>query len=112
MTNEDKQNGIIERLKSENTEFDPMMLSALVITQYLSDFQELGILEGSVKIEESGKKVIDVINEFNWLPSDNDIESFVNGLVSFKDINGLIRMLKIYRDNPIEFVEKYKSKNE
>jgi len=109
MTNEEKRTGIIERFKSDSIDFDPLMLSALIITKYLFDFQELGILEGTIKIEESGKKIIDIINEFNWLPSDSEIEEFISNLVSSADNKSLITMVKAYRNNPQEFISKIKN---
>jgi len=107
MTKNQKYKQIIDRLKQQNIEFDEGMLSCLIITSYLSKFQELNLLEGSVSITNMGRAVTSVCQEFDWQPSNQEITECVNVLVETNDNEKLIELLILYRDNPEQFLENY-----
>ena len=108
MTKKEKLKAIIQRLKEINVEIDPAMISCLVISKYLSDFQKANILEGELNVTERGLKVVSIAEEFEWKPTNKEIKEFVLGLIN-SDINqNIVNMMIEYRDNPVEFMEKNK----
>ena len=108
MTNAQKLKGLEERIKRENEEFDINAISCLLITKYFSDFQAMGIVDGDVSLSPSGLKIVNICNEFEWTPSDEEIEVYVKDLVHTDENSLIIEMMKYYRDNPNDFKNKYK----
>ena len=109
MTKKEKLAAITARLKEINVDIDPNMISCLVISKYFSDFQKKDLIEGELVVTENGLRVNSVAEEFDWKVTNKEIKDYVDGLVSSDDNKGLIKMLIEYRDNPVEFMEKFES---
>ena len=112
MTNEEKFNAIIERIKSKNIDLDPTHISAMVIIGYLIDLTKLGVIQTEFVITPLGKSVQSICEEFDWKPSDDDIKSFVMEMASKQDRAPMIFMILKYRDNKEGLLEDIKNNKE
>lgn len=106
MTKKQKLEAIITRLKEINVDIEPDMISCLVISKYLSEFQKKNIIEGELVMTDSGNRVVSLCEEFGWNVTDKEIRDYVTALITTEDNDLLISELIEYRDNPVEFMEK------
>lgn len=120
MTNDEKFIAIVERLKAEDWCDEPAYISVLVIINYLDELQKLGLIYGvSCSMTERGKRVAAIVDEFNWSPSDEEIDRYVNDMVEKENQNTFSFLIKRYRDHKEELKEelmeeskKYKESDE
>lgn len=108
MTDKQKFEGIVERLKAEGWCDDPMFISIMVIIGYMNELQKLGLMDCPYALAESGRKIITTTEEFDWKPSDDDINRFASELVDGQDQSPIVFMLRRWRDNKEEFLDEVK----
>jgi len=108
MTNDKKFKTIIERLKIEEANLEPIHISAMVITGYLDDLAKAGLIESAWTVTKSGENIRAVCEEFDWKPSDKDIFAFVSGMVEEKERAAFMLILKKYRDDRAGLLEEFK----
>jgi hypothetical protein len=114
MTNDEKFNAIIDRMKSFGIDLDPSHVSAMVIIGYLTNLTELGLIQTEFKITPLGKNVQSICEEFDWKPSNDDIKAFVMEMAEDTDRAPMMFMILKYRDDReglIEEVKKFKKNN-
>jgi HD superfamily phosphodiesterase len=109
MTTKEKIKAIIERVPMLDNTDTSHQISVMVILGYLNTLSELGlIINTSHDVTPVGKSVIAICEEFDWKPSDADIEMFINSLVKEDDRPAIGHFLRQYRDNRDELLEKIK----
>ena len=108
MTNDEKFQGILERLKQTGSDFDPHHISVMVIISYLDDLQSKGLVECAFTMTPMGKKIATICDEFDWKPSDVEVRNFVDEMVENEDRLGFSYMIKRYRDDREGFFEEVK----
>ena len=107
MTDQEIRTTIIEKLKERNIEFDPAHLSAMVIIGYLDDIAKHGIIETAFSVNESGRIVQEICNEFGLKPSNEDILGFINETIEEADRKPFAFMIIKYRDNKEAFFSEF-----
>ena len=108
MTDKQKFEGIVERLKAEGWCDDPMYISIMVIISYLDQLQEMKLIESPFSMTPMGKKIIRLVDEFEWKPSDAHLRQYVTEMIEEDEQEGFFFMLKRYRDNKEELLEEVK----
>lgn len=99
MTNEEKFQGIIERMKKIGEDLDPHHVSVMVIIGYLDALQKKGLIECAFNMTPVGNKIMSICDEFEWKPSDVEVRNFVNEMVDEQDRPAFGYMIKRYRDD-------------
>lgn len=115
MTDEEKFKAIVERLNAEGWCNNPLMISVMVISHYLTKMQDLKLLECEFKLTENADKVLAVIEEFDWKPSDRDVYQFVNEMVDEEDREAFFFLIKRFRDDKnglISEIEQFRKNND
>lgn len=108
MTTQEKLKAILDRVPSLDKDYTEDHISMMVITGYLNDLSESGLLMSSHVVTPTGKSVIAVCEEFDWKPSDKHIDMFVNEMVEPEDRRGFLYFIREYRDNREKLMEKIK----
>ena len=116
MDRQEKIKAIVERakiLQKSDIEIDSAYLSMLTICGYIDKICSAGLMvENPYKVTESGKDVIAICEEFDWQPSNEEINMFVIAMVPKPEQIPIAWMLTEYRDKREEFIEfSKKSKN-
>ncbi len=109
MTDQEIRTTIIEKLKERNIEFDPAHLSAMVIIGYLDDIAKHGMIETAFSVNESGRIVQEICNEFGLKPSNEDILGFIKETIEEADRKPFAFMIVKYRDNKDKFFTEFDS---
>ena len=109
MTREDKLDGILERLKEIQLDFDPRYISVIVIVGYLDDLSKKGLIENAFAISSSGKDVRAICEEFDWKPTDEEIHRFVIEMVEEAERIPFVYMIKRYRDDREKFLNEFEN---
>lgn len=112
MTDEEKFDAIIERLKFHGKDLTPQHLSIIMINGYLDILSREKIVVGERLMTSMGENVLAVCEEFDWRPSQDDIIDFVLQMVDIDNKEALITLLVMYRDDPIKFLESAKKARE
>ena len=108
MTDQEKFKGIVERLKADGWCDDPMYISVMVIINYLDQLQEMKLIESPFSMSPVGKKIVTLVDEFDWKPSDPDVQRFVSEMVEEDHRVPFTFLIKRFRDNKEEFLEEVK----
>ena len=111
MTREQKFIAILERIqcrKPLHSCDDPMGISIMIIISYFDHFEKLGLIESPYHMTDMGRMVASIADEFAWTPSDEEILKFVTDMVEESDQEGILFMLKRYRDNKEKLMEDVK----
>ena len=114
MTDKKKFDAIVKRIRAEGWLDDPNYISVIVIVGYLDKLEEAGLVTNVFNLSPAGKKIISICEEFDWKPSDAEIQVFVNEMVESSSKSEFVFILKQFRDNYnglTEKLKKYKSKN-
>lgn len=106
MTTQEKLKAILDRVPILDKHYTSEYISMMVVTSYLNALAKTGLLVSSHIITPLGENVVAVCEEFDWKPSDQDIEMFLNEFVVSEDRPGFRHFIKQYRDNRDEFLEK------
>lgn len=108
MTKKQKFNAIVERIKAEGWCTDPLYISVMMIVNYLTELQKLGVVECAYETTPIGRNVSAICEEFEWAPSDEDINQFVTEMIEKEYRNLFTHVIKQYRDNKEEFIKSIK----
>lgn len=108
----EKQEQILKQLKEEGIEFDVSYLSPIVISGYMNELKQHGIIDSDIVINSSGKKVIEACNKFGWIPTDEEIQSLVLELINGSDQPIFVYLLKRYRDDKDSLIKEFKESQE
>jgi len=108
MTNDEKFTAIVERLKAENWLDNEHMISVMIIISYLDKLQELGIVEYPFNLTPLGKNITAICEEFDWQPTDAQIQQFVSEMVDDDEEyqESFILTIREYRDNREKLLDK------
>jgi hypothetical protein len=107
MTTDEKFDAIIDRLKSMGSDFTPKELSNIVLLGYIDLLIQRSILQrdGGLKLSTIGKSAQAICDEFEWIPSDTDIDDFVDNSVQTSARPALKSFLSQCRDHREDFLE-------
>jgi hypothetical protein len=106
MTPEEKFQAIIQRVPVLS-DFTPTHISCMVITRYLEMMADEGLVSGKeYAVTPLGKNVMSIIEEFDWKPTDEDIEMYVSDMVPAPSQDAIRFFIKELRDNREEFMER------
>jgi len=108
MTNDEKLKAIKERIPILDPSWGSEYISMMIITSYLDAMQKEGILETAHNITSMGKNVVAVCEEFDWKPTDEHVNMFINDMVEEQDKKAFRYFITQYRDNREQFLEKIK----
>jgi len=111
MTNEEKFKAIVERSKTQKVMLEESMISMMVIICYMNELEKAGIMESGIAVNQSGKDVYAICQEFDWKPTNEDIINFVTGMpgmVEKHEQAALAFILKKYRDDPQGLLDEFK----
>jgi hypothetical protein len=106
MTAQEKLKAILDHVPILDKHYTSEYISMMVITSYLNDLEKSGLLVSSHSITPLGKNVVAVCEEFDWKPSDQDIELFLDEMVEPDQHQAFRHFIKKYRDNREELLEK------
>jgi hypothetical protein len=109
MTKPEKIKAILARLKKENADIAEAHISAMVITGYLDDLAQAGIIESAFAMTPVGRSVRSICEEFDWKPTDEDLIAFVSNMVGPEERVGFLFMLKKYRDDRTGLLTEFKA---
>lgn len=107
MTNEEKFKAIVERLKAEGWCDDPSYVSVMMIIHYLDQLQKEGIVECAFNMTELGRRIAAICEEFDWQPSNIEIQNFVDEMVEKQDRPAFCHMIQQWRDNREGLLEEF-----
>lgn len=109
MTREEKFNAINERLGQDLEFSEPIAISVCIITNYMIELEEEGIINGTEFVEglqvsrsELGQKVHAICDEFDWIPEDEEIDMYCEQMVEKQHVDSLKEILKKFRDTKSE----------
>lgn len=108
MTTQEKLKAIIERVKILGEDYTSEYISVMVITSYLSDLSKRGLVMSGYTVTPFGENVVAVCEEFDWKPTDADIEMFVTEMVAAEDRSVIESFIRQYRDDRGSLLEKIK----
>lgn len=109
MTEQEKLKAIKERVPLLDETITAQHVSFMLIVGYLNALYKEGMVtQGEYGVTPLGENVIAVCEEFDWKPSDNDIETFIAEMTPPEDHEAFRHFLFQYRDNRIELMEKIK----
>ncbi len=100
MTKKEKFNAIAQRCKFNST-IKPIHVSVLMILNYMDKFREKGMIDGAIGgvLTGKGQNIQSVFEEFEWIPTDADIELFGKDMIDDPDTRmKTMVLLKAYRD--------------
>ena len=106
MNTEEKFKAIMESMPAIPRDFTPLYLSFIVITGYLDELEKQGFIVSAHAVTDTGRSVIATCQEFDWTPTDIDIDMYVEAFVPPDSQGGIKFFLKEYRDNPDSLLEK------
>ena len=109
MKKEEKFDAIIERLGKKGEDLKSEHISLLVIMGYLNDLKQYGLIECEATVTPIGKNVMALCDEFEWIPSDEDIFRFTEEMVDKSRRSEFTSILIRYRDNRFKFIEEIES---
>lgn len=107
MKRDEKFKAIIERIKAEGHDFEPMHISAMVITGYLTSLSEKKIIESGYLTTPIGKMIVAICEEFDWQPSDEELVDFINGMIDMNERPAFLYLLKRYRDDRQGLIQEF-----
>jgi hypothetical protein len=99
MTNKEKLDAILDRMKEQGKDILPEHISAMVIVGYLNDLAEIGLVQTAFTMTPVGKSVRAICDEFDWTPTDEDIRAFVIDMVAETERPAFAYMVTKYRDD-------------
>ena len=99
MSDKEKLDAILARMKEEGKDIAPEHISAMVIVGYLNKLAELGLIETAFNMTPLGKSINAICEEFDWKPTDNDIKAFVMEMVDAKEQPAFAYMVTKFRDD-------------
>ena len=108
MTTEEKFKAIQERVPLLDETYTPQHVSVMIITGYLDTLAREGLLEMPHAVTPLGRSVIAVCEEFDWKPSDEDIEMYVSDLIPTEVQEEFRYFILQFRDNREELMDKIK----
>lgn len=108
MSNDEKYNAILERIKQTESDFEPQAISMMVIIGYLQKLVELGVIESEFKVTDKGDAVMAICEEFDWKPSDQEVFDFVSAMVPKEDQLAFAFLIKRYRDDREALLAEWK----
>jgi hypothetical protein len=108
MTSEEKLSAIISRVPLLDDTFTAEHISVMMITHYMSTLEKAGIIEGGYHMTPLGENVVAVCEEFDWKPTDEHLELFLNEMVEEKTRPAFRHFMREYRDNREAFLAKVK----
>jgi hypothetical protein len=107
MTTQEKLKAIIARVPLDH-DYTDEHISMMVITSYVNDLANLGLIMAAYEVTPLGKSVVAVCEEFDWQPTDEHIDMFVNELVAPEDRRAFRHFIREYRDNREVLIKKIK----
>lgn len=108
MTNDEKFNAIIERLSPIGRGLDSDHISMMVIMGYMDFLQKNGLIQSECRITQMGKDAVAICDEFDWKPSDKDVDMFINSMLEPPQRAAIRFFIMQLRDNREEFVATMK----
>ena len=108
MTSEEKLSAIIGRVPVLDDTFTAEHISVMMITHYVSSLAKAGIVEGGYHMSPLGENVVAVCEEFDWKPTDEHLEMFLEEMVVEQTRPAFRHLIREYRDNREEFLAKVK----
>lgn len=109
MTEQEKFKAIKERAPLLDDTITAQHVSFMLIVGYLNALYKEGMVtQGEYDVTPLGENIIAICEEFDWKPSDNDIETFIAGMIPLEDHSSFRYFLFQYRDNRMELMEKIK----
>lgn len=109
MTTEEKRKAIIQRISVLDDTFTNQHISFILILAYLRDLAKEGIISGGqYALSNIGGDAVAICEEFDWKPTDADIDLFLTEAVIQDDVPTFKYYLTEYRDNRSELLGKIK----
>ena len=99
MSDKEKLDAILARMKEDGKDIAPQHISAMVIVGYLNELADLGLIETAFNMTPLGKNIKAICEEFDWKPTDDDIKAFVIEMVAEKERPAFAYMVTKYRDD-------------
>jgi len=112
MNTEEKVKAIRERVPTLGDEYTAEAISMMVIFGYLRILTDNGMVMPSHDLTPTGKAVVAVCEEFDWKPSNEDIELFVNDMVEEENRPAFRHFITQLRDNREGLLDSLKKFNE
>lgn len=112
MTNKEKYKAILERIKETEKDFLPEAVSVMMIIGYLDKLQQMKLIESAFDVQEKGKSVMAICEEFDWKPSDKEVLDFVREFIPAPDQLAFAFLIKRYRDDREALIEEWKTYEE
>jgi len=106
MTQEEKLNAIRNRAGEYGETMDPLHLSLMMVMGYMNALQELNLITTPFELPEKGKIFLSICEEFDWLPSDQEIDMFLKELVPGDIHTEIYGLICLYRDKREELLKK------
>ena len=108
MTSSEKAKAIIQRAPALGGEYPEESISMMVITGYLNQLSNYGLCVPSHEVTKLGKNVIAICEEFDWKPTDEHIQMFLDDMVSEEHRPAYRHFITQFRDNREELLKKLK----
>lgn len=105
MTRKEKFIAIKERLPEVGELTTELHFSVMVIIGYLSELNQLGIIDAQMETTASGENFKSILTEFEWVPLDEEIEAFTAEMLEYHNREAFKKMLIAYRDNKDEYIK-------
>lgn len=110
MTKEEKRKAIIQRIPVLDDTFTDQHISFILILAYLEELAKMGIVGGGkIHLSNMGANAVAVCEEFDWKPTNEDIELFLSAQSEPECIEMLRFFITEYRDNRDKVVESVKT---
>ena len=111
MTREEKFQAILSRAKKYEEFITPDHISIVMITSYIDDLTKHGLIANRrFSLSGIGKDLTALCDEFDWQPTDTDINQFVEQMVDPQDQEKFSTYLFRYRDDRAGLLEDIKKK--
>lgn len=108
MTKEEKYKAIMERAPAIPKNYEPIHLSFMVITGYLDELVKEGLVVSAHSVTSKGKDAVCICEEFDWKPTDEEIDLYISEFVPIDSQAELSFFIKKYRDDKVKLIEKFK----
>lgn len=110
MTREEQFKKIVDQIGPSASQFQPIHLSILVLTSYMDELFNHGLLfEKPISINPSGLEALEICKKEKWHPSDTDIVAFCKELIPPEQVEQFVIVLRAIRDDKDAYFAKAKT---